>query len=298
MAVGLAMSGNGGSCESIAALAGRRGRGSSASADRADHEGRVGVEIDFDLGGGAGAPVRACLATARQEGLITANPASEAVLPRWQESEVSEEEDLRAMTREELEMFLRVVHPGWRVYFRFLAVYGAPLGRGCRRSVVGPHPGRVKPFGVRQAGSGSSAEGERACDLQGSQEQVRPPRRSSASRSRPRAPFEPRRRPRRCALFSTVKGTPLRHENVRRRVLLPAAEEAGVRVDRLPYVPPHLRVDAVRPGENATRFNAGSGTTPRASPSTPTRISWTTGLADALDLDTELKVRQAACGEQ
>ena len=74
------------------------------------------------------APVRACLATARREGLITANPASEAVLPRRQESEVSEEEDLRAMTREELEMFLRVVHPGWRVYFRFLASTGLRWG--------------------------------------------------------------------------------------------------------------------------------------------------------------------------
>jgi integrase len=68
-------------------------------------------------------PVRACLATAKREGLIRHNPTSEAVLPRRAEIE-GDEERVRALTREQLAAFLGVVHERFRLMFEFLAVTG------------------------------------------------------------------------------------------------------------------------------------------------------------------------------
>ena len=63
-------------------------------------------------------PVRACLATAKREGLIRHNPADGAVLPH--RPQVNDTEEVtRAMTRDQLAMFLRVVHKDWRLLFEF-----------------------------------------------------------------------------------------------------------------------------------------------------------------------------------
>ena len=68
-------------------------------------------------------PVRACLASAVQEGLIRHNPTRDAALPN-REGEHVDEEDVRALSREQLATFLLVVRPDWRVFFEVLATTG------------------------------------------------------------------------------------------------------------------------------------------------------------------------------
>ena len=69
-------------------------------------------------------PVRSCLGTAMQEGLIRSNPAQGAALPYRPDPDADDDEDRRALSREELAMFLRVVNPSHRVMFRLLACTG------------------------------------------------------------------------------------------------------------------------------------------------------------------------------
>lgn len=70
-------------------------------------------------------PLRACLSTAVREGVIRSNPARDIDLPhRPGVSDHDDEEDVRALSPEQLAMFLRVVHPRHRVFFELLAANG------------------------------------------------------------------------------------------------------------------------------------------------------------------------------
>jgi integrase len=69
------------------------------------------------------APLRACLATAVREGLIRSNPARDADLPHRPTAEESEEQ-VRAMSREELSTLLALIPDRHRLLFRFLAATG------------------------------------------------------------------------------------------------------------------------------------------------------------------------------
>lgn len=169
-------------------------------------------------------PLRSCLATARREGLISHNPVDGAVLPRREEVDDTEHEHVRALTREQLADFLRIVRPDHRLMFRFLAVSGlrwselaAIRWRDLQLNGSGPHVrvrranvrGRIKPpkskYGKRDVPLDAGVVGElrqhrTAAGLSGGDDLV----------------------------FAARNGAPLRQENVRRRVLRPAAEEACV----------------------------------------------------------------------
>jgi integrase len=70
-------------------------------------------------------PVRSCLATAVQEGLIRQNPSQSVSLPhRPRPDDDDESDDRRVLTREQLAAFLDVVHPGFRLFFELLAATG------------------------------------------------------------------------------------------------------------------------------------------------------------------------------
>jgi integrase len=69
-------------------------------------------------------PLRACLATAVREGLIRSNPARDVDLPHRPTAEDSEDEEVHAMSREELATFLDLCPEQWRVFFWFLAATG------------------------------------------------------------------------------------------------------------------------------------------------------------------------------
>ncbi len=69
------------------------------------------------------APLRACLATAVREGLIRSNPARDVDLPHRPTAEDAEEE-VRAMSRQELSTLLALMPGHWRTFFWFLAATG------------------------------------------------------------------------------------------------------------------------------------------------------------------------------
>ncbi|MCB0829161.1 MAG: site-specific integrase [Solirubrobacterales bacterium] len=163
------------------------------------------------------APVRSCLSTARREGLIRQNPADGAVLP--DRPKIDEEEHSKALTREELAAFLRIVRPEWQLMFRFLAATGVRWSelialRWSDLQLDGGEPHvRIRRAIVRgKAKPPKSRHGRRDVPL------------SLALADRLRA----ERGPDDALVFSAENGEPLRQENVRRRVLAPAAEEADV----------------------------------------------------------------------
>ncbi len=69
-------------------------------------------------------PLRACLATAVREGLIRSNPARDVDLPHRPTVEDTDEEEVRAMSHEELSTLLKLLPERQRLFFKFLAVTG------------------------------------------------------------------------------------------------------------------------------------------------------------------------------
>jgi integrase len=70
------------------------------------------------------APLRACLASAVREGLIRSNPARDVDLPHRPTAEESEEEQVNAMTADELATLLALIPDRHRLLFRLLAATG------------------------------------------------------------------------------------------------------------------------------------------------------------------------------
>ena len=68
-------------------------------------------------------PLRACLATAVREGLLRSNPSRDVDLPHRPTAE-EEEDEVRAMSREELQTLLELLPDRWRTFFWFLAATG------------------------------------------------------------------------------------------------------------------------------------------------------------------------------
>jgi integrase len=113
-------------------------------------------------------PVRAALATAKREGLVRHNPVDGAQLPhRPQVEEDDDQEDVRALGRDQLAAFLLVVHPRYRLLFRLLASTGLRISEAIglqwrhleldgdrphvkvRRRIVRGNVGPVKSAGSR-----------------------------------------------------------------------------------------------------------------------------------------------------
>ena len=70
------------------------------------------------------APLRACLSSAVREGLIRSNPARDADLPHRPTAEESEEEQVKAMTTQEVSTLLALIPERHRLLFRVLAGTG------------------------------------------------------------------------------------------------------------------------------------------------------------------------------
>lgn len=69
------------------------------------------------------APLRSCLATATEDGLIRSNPALYVRLPHRPQV-VEDGEDVRALTREQITTVLGTVRPEWRTFIALLAATG------------------------------------------------------------------------------------------------------------------------------------------------------------------------------
>lgn len=168
------------------------------------------------------APLRACLGTAVREGLIRSNPARDIDLPHRPTVE-SEEEDVRPLTREQLSMFLRVVHPQHQLFFELLATTGLRISEAIalewrHLQLDGSAPCvKVRQRIVRgELGLPKSRHSRR--DIPIGSELVDALRRRRANSEGP-DDADP--------VFHTTTGTVLAPNNLSRRVLKPAAEEAG-----------------------------------------------------------------------
>jgi len=167
-------------------------------------------------------PLRSCFATARQEGLIRMNPAHAIALPHRPRVD-DEEDEVRALSRDQLAVLLAVVDVRHRTLFRVLAATGLRISEAFALQwkhvhLDGSHP-HVK---VRRAYTRGTMEppktrfGRRDVPL--CADLVRELRERRRDAEWPRDDD---------LVFPSLTGTPLMDGNLRKRTLKPAAEEAG-----------------------------------------------------------------------
>ena len=169
-------------------------------------------------------PVRACLATAKREGLVRHNAADGAVLPVREQVAGDAAEPAKALTRAQLAVFLDLVPAQHRLMFRFMAATGVRWSEFAA----------LRWGDLRLDGSEPCARIRRAI-VRGT---VKPPKSKHGRRDIPldAALVNELRAARKdsewaeddCMVFAARNGEPLRQENVRRRILRPAAEEADL----------------------------------------------------------------------
>jgi integrase len=167
-------------------------------------------------------PLRAAMATARREGLIVHDPTQDAALPHRPRIDDDEGNEVRALSDEQLDAFLLVVRPHYALLFDFLASTGLraseAIGLEWRHVMLDDDPHLRIRQRVRRgkAGAPKSAYSRREVALdEDLADDLRALRRGRAADSRQR-------------VFVTPTGKPLDVDNVRKRVIAPAAGEAGV----------------------------------------------------------------------
>jgi len=168
-------------------------------------------------------PLRACLASAVREGLIRSNPAREVDLPH-REAIIEDDDDTRALSREELAAFLRVAPQRHRVLFDLLASTGLRISeaiglqwRHVHLDGSSPHV-KVRRAIVKGVIAAPKSKRSRR-DVPITPALVVSLRRSHRDTEWP-GEDDP--------VFPSLSGSPLQADNLRRRELKPAAEEAGV----------------------------------------------------------------------
>jgi integrase len=177
-------------------------------------------------------PARACLRTATAEGLIRHNPTVGAALPArdeqrrisLDEDHLEDDHDVRSLTEAQLAMLLAVVPARHRLLFETVAATGVRISEALalrwgdleldgERPVVWVRRAYVKGHFKPP----KSRYGKRAIPIDF--ELVRALRRAQSVSEWPGE---------RDLVFGSGRGTPLDYGNLHRRVLKPAAEEAGV----------------------------------------------------------------------
>ena len=176
------------------------------------------------------AALKSCLATAVREELIGRNPAAAVVLPKRDEQRRidagtdHDDEDVKALTTDELAMFLAIVPARWRAFFDVLAATGlrwseiiALRWRDVRLDGSTPHV-HVKRACVRgRMGPPKSRYGRRKVPLGDTLVERLRAHRSASEWARDDD-----------LVFAATNGRPLDYSNTRRDVLGPTAAEAGV----------------------------------------------------------------------
>src|SRR5829696_4745922 len=167
------------------------------------------------------APVRSSLATAVREGLIRHNPATGAQAPHRPKVDDADEEEVRALTTEQLAAFLDLVHPRHRTLFHFLAATGLRWGeatalrwKDLRLDGSAPvvrvrrelYRGRIEPPKTRSGKRDVPLDAELVVELRERRKESEWGREDDL-------------------VFPSQVGTPLNHSNVRSRVIKPVAEE-------------------------------------------------------------------------
>lgn len=176
------------------------------------------------------APVRACFATARREGLIRSNPCDDVPLPVRPKIEEEDTEKVKALTRDELRLLLSIVPNKWRLFFEFLTATGLRWGEATalrwrdvtlegsdpqlhvRRSRARPKKGQPPAYKAPK-----SKYGKRMVPLDPALADALKDRHKESEFDGPDD-----------LVFPNGEGLPLDHTNTLRRVLRPCAQEAGV----------------------------------------------------------------------
>ena len=168
-------------------------------------------------------PVRACLGTAVSEGLIRSNPTLGTPLPHRPVLNEAEPEEVRALTTEQLLVFLSLVHPRHRTFFRLIAATGLRISEAValqrkHLQLDGSSPrvlvrrgfvrNRIQPPKSRHAKRHVPLHADLVSEL-----------RLHLAGSEWSEPDD--------LAFPSTVGTFLNQDNLRKRVLRPAAEEAG-----------------------------------------------------------------------
>jgi integrase len=169
------------------------------------------------------APLRACLATAVREGIIRSNPARDVDLPHRPTAEESEEE-VRALSREQLSTLLELFPDRWRLFFTFLATTGLRISeaialewRHLELDGSEPHVKVRRALVKGRMGPPKSRYGRREIPLEHSV--------VVALREHRKASDWPGDEN---LVFPAGNGSPLRPGNLNRRVLQPVREEADL----------------------------------------------------------------------
>lgn len=175
-------------------------------------------------------PLRACMASAVAEGVIRSNPTAGAALPaRDQQRAIDagtdhDERDVKALSTTELATFLMVCPDGSRPLFTLLAATGLRISEAIALRWRDVHlDGSAPHVKVRRAlvkgrmGPPKSKYGRRHVPIDAAL--------VSGLRARRRDSDWPGDDD---LMFPAGNGAPLRQENLRRRVLEPTAQEAGV----------------------------------------------------------------------
>jgi integrase len=170
-------------------------------------------------------PLRACLRAAVADGTIAADPTTRLLLPRRRGGKPYEFEERRFLTRKQLARFLDEIPSEWRPLFDLLAATGLRISEAVGLRVMdlalGSDPPRVHVRRVivqAQVTTPKSRHGVRTIPLTP----------SLASDLATLAAGRDEREP----LFQGRRGAPLRPNNLRIRVVMPAAERAGVPLAR------------------------------------------------------------------
>ena len=175
------------------------------------------------------APLRACLSSATAEGVIRANPTIGVALPARDEQRAIEdgtdtdEAEVKALTTEQLASFLQVCPQRWRTFFTLLAATGlrwseviALRWRDVELDGSSPHVRVRRGYVAGRYGPPKSRHSKRAVPID--HDLVLALR---AARRDTEWPGEED------LVFPSTVGKPLDYSNTLRRVLRPAAEEAG-----------------------------------------------------------------------
>ena len=169
-------------------------------------------------------PLRACLATAVREGLIRSNPARDVDLPHRPTAEDSENEEVRALSRDELATLLELLPDRWRTFFWLLAATGLRVSeaialqwRHLELDGASPHVKVRRGFVRGRIEPPKSRHGRRQVPLEHALVVALRERRGKSE-----WPGDED------LVFPAGNGAVMSPNNLRRRVLKPAAEEACV----------------------------------------------------------------------
>jgi integrase len=166
-------------------------------------------------------PVRVVLATALEEGLIRWNPAVgiRGTVPRTEEpTEAEDEENVKALSEDELRALLAEIPPEWRTFFEFLAHTGCRIGEAIalqwRHVDLDQRRVLIRRRWYRKAfAPPKSRYGRRDIPLsQGMAEELRRLRRGRDDEA---------------LVFTSEQGHLINQNNLMRRVLKPACVRAG-----------------------------------------------------------------------